>query len=89
MECGSRWIIYFLISVLLQLVEVKYGFAMPIGLDHRCVQGILAQGSSGSSFSNTTDTSNLQFVVTHLPCTGFFSLVHQRVFWILFNLFRL
>ena len=28
---------YFLISVLLQLVEVKYDFAMPIGLDHRCV----------------------------------------------------
>ena len=47
-------------------------------------------GSSGSSFSNATDTSNLQFVVTHLPCTGFFfHLSTNGVIWILFNLFRL
>ena len=28
---------YILSSVQLQLVQVKYDFAMPIGLDHRCV----------------------------------------------------
>ena len=36
-SAGPDGLYIFLICVLLQLVEVKYDFAMPIGLDHRCV----------------------------------------------------